>query len=100
MEVLDIPHGPHDLKAGQAQMLANWVDAAVNGTPLIAPGYEGIKSLSLSNAMYLSTWNDGWVELPIDEDEYYQKLSERVKASRLAKKEVKDTDADMGRSFN
>ena len=31
---------------------------------------------------------------------YYQKLSERVKASRLAKKEVKDTDADMGRSFN
>jgi hypothetical protein len=57
-------------------MLSNWVLAAEKREELIAPGYEGIKSLSLSNAMYLSTWNDDWVELPIDEDAYYEKLQE------------------------
>lgn len=63
----------------------NFVEAIQKGTPLIAPGEEGIKSLSISNAMLLSTWTDDWVELPIDEDLYYQMLSERIKNSTLKK---------------
>ena len=59
-------------------IIRNWVDAILNGTPLMSPGEEGIKSLELSNAMLLSSWNDGWVNLPIDEDLFFEKLQEKA----------------------
>jgi predicted dehydrogenase len=59
----------------------NWVDSIAKGTPLLAPGEEGIKGLTLSNAMLLSTWTDRWVDLPIDEDLFYGKLQEQIKLS-------------------
>jgi predicted dehydrogenase len=59
----------------------NWVDSIAKGTPLLAPGEEGIKGLTLSNAMLLSTWTDSWVDLPIDEDLFYGKLQEQIKLS-------------------
>lgn len=60
---------------GHDKITSNWVDAILNGTPLIAPGEEGIKSLELSNAMLLSAWTDSKIELPVDEDLFYEKLS-------------------------
>lgn len=63
----------------------NWVDAINKGTPLIASGEEGIKGLMLSNAMLLSTWTDNWVDLPIDEDLFYEKLQENIRNSRSTK---------------
>jgi hypothetical protein len=57
------------------------VDSIAKGTPLLAPGEEGIKGLTLSNAMLLSTWTDSWVDLPIDEDLFYGKLQEQIKLS-------------------
>ncbi|WP_341281479.1 Gfo/Idh/MocA family oxidoreductase [Paenibacillus sp. FSL H8-0537] len=59
----------------------DWVNAILHGTPLLAPGEEGIKGLELSNAMLLSTWTDGWVDLPINEDLFYEKLQERIRSS-------------------
>lgn len=59
----------------------NFVDSILHGTPLIAPGEEGIHGLTLSNAMHLSTWTDDWVELPIDEELYYHLLQERIRGS-------------------
>ena len=96
----NIPHEPHNLDNGQVQMLTNWIDAAENGADLIAPGYDGINSLSLSNAMYLSAWNDGWVEFPVNEDEFYERLQEKIRTSKFVKKEVTDMKVDMGTSFN
>lgn len=52
---------------------------------LLAPGEEGIKGLTLSNAMYLSAWTDNWVELPMDSDLFYDKLMEKVKNSTFQK---------------
>lgn len=63
---------------GHPVITQNFVDAILQGKPLIAPGEEGIKGLTLSNAMYLSTWTDDWVNLPIDEDLYYKKLQEQI----------------------
>jgi predicted dehydrogenase len=63
----------------------NFTDAVLKGTPLLAPGEEGIKGLTLSNAMHLSTWTDNWVDLPIDEDLFYEKLQERIKNSTSQK---------------
>ncbi len=75
-------------------IMNNWVDSITRGVPLLAPGEEGILGLTISNAMHLSAWADDWVELPIDEDLYYKKLQERIKASTF-KKEVRDTTLDV-----
>lgn len=67
-------------------ILKDWVNAILNGTELLAPGIEGINGLTLSNAMHLSAWTDDWVDLPFDEDLYYEKLKERIDNSTFTKK--------------
>ncbi|MBD2844773.1 Gfo/Idh/MocA family oxidoreductase [Paenibacillus sp. IB182496] len=71
---------------GHKGITQDWVNAIANGTPLLAPGEEGIKGLTLSNAMLLSTWTDNWVDLPINEDLFYTKLQEQIAASQSNKK--------------
>jgi len=63
---------------------ANWVSAITKGTPLIAAGEEGIKGLSISNAMYLSSWTDSWIDLPIDEDLFFEEFSKKIKEGKTA----------------
>jgi len=75
-------------------IMNNWVDAILNGANLLAPGEEGIKSLTISNAVYLSSWLDDWVEMPIDEDLYYEKLQEKIQQSTFKKVE-KDLTLDV-----
>lgn len=60
----------------------------LNGTPLVAEGTEGIRGLTLSNAMHLSSWLDKTVELPFDEDLFLEELNKRRQSSR--QKEDKD----------
>ena len=64
---------------------ANWVQAILKGTPLLAPGQEGINGLQISNAMHLSAWTDAWVDIPLDEDLYYAKLKEKIETSSFKK---------------
>lgn len=59
-------------------ILINWVESILKGAPLIAPGEEGINALMITNASYLSSWLDSWVDLPLDDDLYYEKLKERI----------------------
>ena len=66
-------------------IMQNWVDAILKGTPLLAPGEEGIKGLEISNAIYLSAWLKESVELPIDSDLFYKTLQEKIKASNFVK---------------
>lgn len=56
--------------------------AILRDEPLLASGEEGIFGLTLSNAMHLSAWLGREIELPLDEDLYWQELSKRVKTSR------------------
>ena len=61
----------------------DFVNAIRKGTPLLAPGVEGIRGLSISNAIHLSTWTDAWVDIAnLDEDLFYQKLQERIRESK------------------
>lgn len=76
---------PGDKGNGHMLITQNWVDAIRKGTPLLAPGEEGIKGLTLSNAMHLSTWTDNWVNLPIDEDLFYEKLQQQIANSKSTK---------------
>lgn len=66
-------------------ILNDWIQSILKGTPLLAPGEEGIRGLIISNAMHLSTWTDDWVTLPIDEDLFLEHLEEKIKTSRFEK---------------
>ncbi len=59
-----------------------WGGAILRGEPLVASGEEGINGVELANAMYLSDWLGKPVELPLDEDLYYEELMKRVATSR------------------
>ena len=59
----------------------NFTDAIRHGTPLLAPGADGLNGVTLVNAMYLSTWTDGWVDLPFDENLFLAQLNQRRAAS-------------------
>jgi predicted dehydrogenase len=69
-------------------ILRNWMDAIMRGAKLLAPGQEGIRGLTISNAMHLSAWTDNWVDLPLDEDLYHRLLQERIQQSANNKKTI------------
>ena len=71
----------------------NFCDAVLHGKPLIAPGTDGIRGLTLSNAMHLSTWTDDWVNLPFDEALFKKLLDERIATSVEKQVESKTLDA-------
>lgn len=73
--------------------------AILRGEPLIAGGEEGINGLTLSNAMHLSAWLDKEVEIPFDEELYYELLMKRVATSRR-KENVNSVVADTSSSYN
>lgn len=63
-------------------VLAAFAGRILHGTALIADGSEGINGLTLSNAMHLSAWLGETVELPFDEDLFFQLLQERCDRSQ------------------
>lgn len=60
-------------------ILQNFADAVLLRKPLIASGMEGLNSLTLTNAMYLSSWKNETVELPLNDEEFFKELKERCK---------------------
>lgn len=65
-----------------AGVLKAFTARILDGTPLIADGTEGIRALMLSNAMFLSSWLDRTVTLPIDEDLFLAELNKRRSTSK------------------
>ena len=76
-------------------IVQNWVDAISNGTPQISPGEDGVKALEISNAIYLSSWLNETVELPVDAELYHAKLQEKINTSTFKKKNVTNTILDV-----
>ena len=54
----------------------------LRGEPLVADGREGIRGLTLSNAMHLSSWLGKLVDIPFDEELFKDMLLERSRHSR------------------
>jgi predicted dehydrogenase len=64
----------------------SWAKAILQGTPMLAPGVEGIRGLTISNAIHLSAWTDSWIDLAhLDEDLFLSKLQERISTSTVRK---------------
>jgi predicted dehydrogenase len=89
----EVPIGGENLQ--HVGIMRNWVNAILNGGKLLAPGEDGIKGLTLSNAMLLSAWTDNWVELPMDEDLFYEKLQEKINTSSYKKEIVENKIFDL-----
>ena len=65
-------------KNGHVAILNNFTAHILRGEELIAPGYEAIHELTLSNAAYLSAWEGKEIALPMDDELFAEKLCERV----------------------
>ena len=85
--------------AQHATVMQNFVDAILDGTPLIAPGAEGLNSVEFANAALYSSWTGETVALPLDSAKYEAALQDKVQNSRFEKKVVKTTDEDFAKSF-
>ena len=79
-------------------VLNAWADAILHGGRLVAEGKEGINGLTLSNAMHLSAFLGKEVEIPFDEELYYNELMKRVATSKR-KVGVKAVFADTSASY-
>lgn len=77
-------------------IMQNFADAILYQKSQLSPGIEGINGLTLSNAIYLSSWMDQWVELPMDEHLFKEQLDQRIQSSR--KKTVQDITFDVAGS--
>ena len=76
------------------------VDAILEGTPLIAPGEEGLGSVELANAMLYSSLIGEDLRLPLDGIAFEIKLSELIANSKFEKKTVEIKNDDFAQSFH
>ena len=76
---------------GHILILKNFTRHILYGDDLIAPGTDGIKSLMISNAAYLSSERNATLTLPVDEEEFTaflnKKISEETGRDTAIKKE-------------
>jgi predicted dehydrogenase len=86
-QVQEIPY-EESSEAGHILVTSAFTEAILQRTPLIAQAPEGIRSLTLGNAMMLSSFQRQPVEVPIDEEAYEAKLLELIQSSTF-QKEVK-----------
>lgn len=64
-------------------VLKAFADHILTGGPLVAEGVEGIRGLTLSNAMHLSSWLDRTVEIPFDEELFLSELNKKRASSKI-----------------
>jgi predicted dehydrogenase len=85
--------------AQHATLMQNFVDAILDGTPLIAPAEEGLHSVELANAILYSSLTGQTIELPLDAAAYEKKLNQLIADSRFEKKVVAVSGEDFTKSF-
>lgn len=80
VKILVETDGHNEQHVGVLKAFTNHI---LNGTPLIASGEEGIRALTLSNAMHLSSWLDKTIQIPFDEDLFLAELNKRRAQSKI-----------------
>ena len=94
---IDIPvdsaTNPHGI------LMQNFVDSILDGTPLIAPGAEGMGSVELANVLLYSSLINQSVELPMDSAAWEAKLNQLIAESRHEKKVTQNVTEDFTKSF-
>ena len=85
--------------AQHATLTQNFVDAILDGEPLVAPGAEGMNSVELANSMLFSSLAGQTIELPLNGAAYEAKLQQLITESRFEKKVVEINGEDFTKSF-
>ncbi len=86
--------------APHATLMQNFVDAILDGSPLMVPGEEGIHSVELANVMLYSSLINQTVELPMDSAAFEVKLQQIIADSKFQKKVVEVSGEDFTKSFH
>ena len=89
-----------DAAAPHATLMANFADAIIDGTPLIAPGSDGMGSVELANVMLYSSLVDQTIPMPTDGTAFEAKLQELIASSKFEKKVVEIKNDDFTQSFH
>jgi hypothetical protein len=82
-----------------ALIIQNFVNAILDGEPLIVPGAEGMHSVELANVMVYSSLINETVTLPMDGAAWEKKLNDLITGSKVVKKVVKVETTDFASSF-
>lgn len=82
-----------------AIIIQNFVNAILEGEPLIVPGAEGMNSVELANVMVYSSLLHQTVELPMDGVAWENKLNQLIAESKVVKKVVPVEATDFASSF-
>lgn len=61
-----------------AGVLENFAANILDGTPLLAPGSDGINGVRLANAIHLSSWTGKEIPLDFDEEFFLEELNKRI----------------------
>lgn len=94
---IDIPAGGGP--TGHKVVTQAFVDAVLDGTPLVAEAEEGINSVELANSMIYSQLKDVTVELPLDSAAYEAQLKDLIANSKFVKQGTVDREEDITTSF-
>jgi predicted dehydrogenase len=95
---IEVPYQHHD-QPGHRFVIENFANAVLHGEELIAPAVEGIHSLTLGNAIMLSSFLGHPVEMPFDDQTYAAKLEDLIKNSRFEKTVREAEITDFSKSF-
>lgn len=83
-----------------ALIMQNFAEAVLHGKPLLAPGCDGIKGLTISNAIHYSSWTGGWADVKnFPHDKFYELLQDKIAHSNAKDKVVKKQVADTAGSY-
>lgn len=76
---------PETAETAHTGVLQSFADCILGGSPLIADGSEGINSLEISNAVYLSEWTGNKeIKLPLRAEEFDAYLRRRAASSSFS----------------
>jgi predicted dehydrogenase len=82
------------------EVIQNFVDNILKGTPLIANAREGIHSVELANSILYSSLTQQPVDLPLNGAAFEKALQKMIAESRFVKKTATGATSDMNASFN
>ena len=86
--------------APHATLMQNFIDAILDGAPLVAPGADGLYSVELANSILYSSLLEASLDLPMDGGAFETRLHQLIRESRFEKKVVEIVNDDFTKSFH
>jgi predicted dehydrogenase len=91
---------PIDGKGGEQKIIIeNFCDSIQGKGELIAQASEGLNSISMDNAIMLSSFEKKMIDIPLDEDAYEAKLIDLIAHSTIKKNITVNRSDDFNSSF-